>query len=63
MPVRASKTARPSLFRRAVALLVCRVGELLGVLERVTDCPSCGAGPWRPGVLPGMRARELGPKS
>jgi chaperonin GroES len=23
-------------------LLVCRVGELLGVLEQVEDCPSCG---------------------
>src|ERR1700759_2299496 len=23
-------------------LLVCRVGELLGVLERVEDCPACG---------------------
>jgi ribosomal protein S27AE len=21
---------------------VCRVGELLGVLERVEDCPECG---------------------
>ena len=29
-------------------LLVCRVGELLGVLERVEDCPGCGG-------------RELGP--
>ena len=23
-------------------LLVCRVGELLGVLDRVEDCPLCG---------------------
>ncbi len=23
-------------------LLVCRVGELLGVLEQVEDCPGCG---------------------
>jgi chaperonin GroES len=23
-------------------LLVCRVGELLGVLERAADCPECG---------------------
>jgi chaperonin GroES len=29
-------------------LLVCRVGELLGVLERVEDCPSCGGRPLAP---------------
>jgi chaperonin GroES len=29
-------------------LLVCRVGELLGVLETADDCPQCGG-------------RELGP--
>ena len=23
-------------------LLVCRVGELLGVLEQAEDCPACG---------------------
>jgi chaperonin GroES len=26
-------------------LLVCRVGELLGVLEQVEDCPACGGKP------------------
>ena len=26
-------------------LLVCRVAELLGVLERVEDCPACGGRP------------------
>ena len=26
-------------------LLVCRVGELLGVLEQATDCPACGGRP------------------
>ena len=25
-------------------LLVCRVGELLGVLEQVEECPMCAAG-------------------
>jgi chaperonin GroES len=29
-------------------LLVCRVGELLGVLERVEDCPACGGRPLGP---------------
>jgi chaperonin GroES len=29
-------------------LLVCRVGELLGVLERVEDCPECGGRPLAP---------------
>jgi chaperonin GroES len=29
-------------------LLVCRVGELLGVLERAEDCPSCGGRPLAP---------------
>ena len=29
-------------------LLVCRVGELLGVLERVEDCPACGGRPLAP---------------
>jgi chaperonin GroES len=29
-------------------LLVCRVGELLGVLERVEDCPGCGGKPLAP---------------
>ncbi|MBV9423955.1 MAG: co-chaperone GroES [Solirubrobacterales bacterium] len=29
-------------------LLVCRVGELLGVLERVEDCPGCGGRPLGP---------------
>src|SRR6201989_3497115 len=31
-------------------LLVCRVGELLGVLESVEDCPGCGGGPPRGGA-------------
>jgi chaperonin GroES len=26
-------------------LLVCRVGELLGVLEAVENCPGCGGRP------------------
>lgn len=26
-------------------LLVCRVGELLGVLEQASDCPACGGRP------------------
>jgi chaperonin GroES len=30
-------------------LLVCRVGELLGVLERVEHCPSCGDRELAPG--------------
>jgi chaperonin GroES len=29
-------------------LLVCRVGELLGVLEPVTECPECGGRPLGP---------------
>src|ERR1019366_8158201 len=29
-------------------LLVCRVGELLGVLERIEDCPGCGGRPLGP---------------
>ena len=29
-------------------LLVCRVGELLGVLERVENCPACGGRPLQP---------------
>jgi chaperonin GroES len=29
-------------------LLVCRVGELLGVLEQVKDCPECGGRPLAP---------------
>jgi chaperonin GroES len=30
-------------------LLVCRVGELLGVLERIEDCPACGGRALAPG--------------
>jgi chaperonin GroES len=30
-------------------LLVCRVGELLGVLEQVRECPACGDRPLAPG--------------
>lgn len=30
-------------------LLVCRVGELLGVLEEVDDCPRCADQPLTPG--------------
>jgi chaperonin GroES len=30
-------------------LLVCRVGELLGVLERIEDCPACGGRELAPG--------------
>jgi chaperonin GroES len=30
-------------------LLVCRVGELLGVLEQVKDCPECGGRELAPG--------------
>jgi|1186.fasta_scaffold23239_2 chaperonin GroES len=30
-------------------LLVCRVGELLGVLEQVHDCPRCAEIPLSPG--------------
>ena len=30
-------------------LLVCRVGELLGVLERIEDCPACGGRTLAPG--------------
>ena len=42
-------------------LLVCRVGELLGVLERPSDCPACGGRPLAPQrVVPGVRARGLG---
>jgi chaperonin GroES len=29
-------------------LLVCRVGELLGVLEQVENCPACGGRPLAP---------------
>ena len=48
-------------------LLVCRVGELLGVLESVENCPGCGGRPaGRRRVLPGLRARgldRLGPRT
>jgi hypothetical protein len=29
-------------------LLVCRVGELLGVLERIEECPACAGRPLAP---------------
>ncbi len=41
-------------------LLVCRVGELLGVLEGVENCPGCGGRPLAAGrVLRRVRARGL----
>ena len=39
-------------------LLVCRVGELLGVLERVEDCPACGGRPLEPGESCPVCGRE-----
>ena len=42
-------------------LLVCRVGELLGVLEQVENCPGLRRAAARAArVVPGVRARRLG---
>ena len=40
-------------------LLVCRVGELLGVLERVEECPSCGGKPLALSLRASLTLRSL----
>jgi chaperonin GroES len=39
-------------------LLVCRVGELLGVLESVENCPGCGGRPLAAGESCPVCGRE-----
>ena len=39
-------------------LLVCRVGELLGVLETVENCPAAAAARWRAGESCPVCGRE-----
>jgi chaperonin GroES len=39
-------------------LLVCRVGELLGVLESVENCPACGGRPLAAGESCPVCGRE-----
>jgi chaperonin GroES len=39
-------------------LLVCRVGELLGVLESVDECPECRGRPLAPGEACPVCGRE-----
>ena len=42
-------TADPTVEVDEERLLVCRVGELLGVLEQVEDCPRCAEVPLEEG--------------